>query len=110
MSDKHNPKPTEAPSNTKPQPKPATVTLGARGGTTVLVAVGGNTIPATLTVVDASGTPVAIYTAGPAGPQITTRNMVLTTNDGQPVDNNQNALTMGPDGPTLLEDFQFVEK
>jgi catalase len=33
-----------------------------------------------------------------------------TTNSGAPVYNNENVLTVGPRGPILLEDYQFVEK
>ncbi|MDB5454847.1 MAG: Catalase [Caulobacter sp.] len=36
--------------------------------------------------------------------------VVLTTNQGIPVSDNQNALTVGPRGPTLLEDFVLREK
>ncbi|HET9624771.1 MAG TPA: catalase [Kofleriaceae bacterium] len=35
---------------------------------------------------------------------------VLTTNQGVPVSDDQNSLTIGPRGPTLLEDFHFLEK
>jgi catalase len=34
----------------------------------------------------------------------------LTTSNGAPVADNQNAKTVGPRGPVLLEDFQLVEK
>jgi len=34
----------------------------------------------------------------------------LTTNNGAPVYNNQESLTVGPRGPVLLEDYHFVEK
>ena len=34
----------------------------------------------------------------------------LTTNQGVPVSDNQNSLKVGPRGPTLLEDFHFLEK
>ncbi|KAJ9067897.1 catalase A [Entomophthora muscae] len=34
----------------------------------------------------------------------------LTTNDGQPIDNDMSLLTVGQDGPALLQDFQFIEK
>jgi catalase len=35
---------------------------------------------------------------------------VLTTNQGVPVSDDQNSLKIGPRGPTLLEDFHFLEK
>ncbi|HEY0194129.1 MAG TPA: catalase, partial [Kofleriaceae bacterium] len=35
---------------------------------------------------------------------------VLTTNQGVPISDDQNSLTVGPRGPTLLEDFHFLEK
>lgn len=34
----------------------------------------------------------------------------LTTNQGVPVIDNQNSLTVGPRGPVLLQDVQFIEK
>ncbi|KAI0225508.1 catalase A, partial [Massospora cicadina] len=34
----------------------------------------------------------------------------LTTNDGHPIDNDMSLLTVGQDGPALLQDFQFIEK
>jgi catalase len=34
----------------------------------------------------------------------------LTTSNGAPVENNQNSLTVGPDGPTLLQDFHLIDK
>ncbi len=34
----------------------------------------------------------------------------LTTNSGAPVPDNQNAMTAGPRGPMLLQDFWFMEK
>jgi catalase len=34
----------------------------------------------------------------------------LTTNQGVPVSDDQNSLKVGPRGPTLLEDFHFLEK
>ncbi|HEX3757438.1 MAG TPA: catalase [Kofleriaceae bacterium] len=34
----------------------------------------------------------------------------LTTNQGVPVSDDQNSLKIGPRGPTLLEDFHFLEK
>ena len=34
----------------------------------------------------------------------------LTTSNGAPVADNQNAKTVGPRGPVLLEDYQLVEK
>ncbi|HEY6175592.1 MAG TPA: catalase, partial [Kofleriaceae bacterium] len=35
---------------------------------------------------------------------------ILTTNQGVPVSDDQNSLKIGPRGPTLLEDFHFLEK
>jgi len=35
---------------------------------------------------------------------------VLTTNQGVPISDDQNSLKIGPRGPTLLEDFHFLEK
>jgi len=35
---------------------------------------------------------------------------VLTTNQGVPISDDQNSLTIGPRGPTLLEDFHLLEK
>jgi catalase len=34
----------------------------------------------------------------------------LTTNQGVPVTDNQNSLTIGQRGPVLLQDVQFIEK
>ena len=34
----------------------------------------------------------------------------LTTSSGSPVENNQNSQTVGPDGPTLLQDFHLIDK
>ncbi|MCM2676794.1 catalase [Shouchella plakortidis] len=34
----------------------------------------------------------------------------LTTNQGQPIYDNQNSRTAGQRGPTLLEDYQLIEK
>jgi len=34
----------------------------------------------------------------------------LTTNQGTPIGDNQNSLTAGPNGPTLLEDYNLIEK
>ena len=34
----------------------------------------------------------------------------ITTDTGKPVGDNQNSLTAGPAGPTLLEDFHLIEK
>ena len=39
-----------------------------------------------------------------------TERPVLTTTAGAPVASNQNALTVGPRGPVLLEDYQLFEK
>jgi catalase len=35
---------------------------------------------------------------------------ILTTTGGNPIADNQNALTAGPRGPVLLEDYQLIEK
>jgi len=34
----------------------------------------------------------------------------LTTSSGSPVENNQHSLTVGTDGPTLLQDFHLIDK
>ena len=34
----------------------------------------------------------------------------LTTTAGAPVADNQNALTAGPRGPVLMQDYQLLEK
>ena len=34
----------------------------------------------------------------------------LTTSNGTPIDNNQNSLTVGYNGPTLLQDFALIDK
>lgn len=34
----------------------------------------------------------------------------LTTSNGAPVDDNQNSLTVGPDGPILIQDFHLIDK
>src|SRR4030095_13919537 len=36
--------------------------------------------------------------------------VVLTTNQGVPISDDQNSLKIGPRGPTLLEDFHLLEK
>lgn len=36
--------------------------------------------------------------------------LTLTTSSGSPIDNNQNSLTVGPNGPTLLQDFTLIDK
>ena len=36
--------------------------------------------------------------------------VVLTTNQGVPISDDQNSLKVGPRGPTLLEDFHLLEK
>ncbi len=35
---------------------------------------------------------------------------ILTTSNGNPVDDNQNSLTAGPNGPVLLQDFHLIDK
>jgi len=37
-------------------------------------------------------------------------NPILTTSNGNPVDNNQTSQTAGPNGPVLLQDFHLVDK
>ena len=34
----------------------------------------------------------------------------MTTSWGMPIDDDQNSLTVGPRGPQLLQDSQFIEK
>ena len=34
----------------------------------------------------------------------------MTTNEGYPVNDDENSQTVGEGGPTLLQDFQFIEK
>jgi catalase len=34
----------------------------------------------------------------------------LTTSNGAPIDNNQNSMTAGPNGPILLQDFTLIDK
>jgi catalase len=41
--------------------------------------------------------------SGPAGGQ-------LTTSAGNPIADNQNALSAGPRGPLLMQDYQLIEK
>ncbi|WP_370294295.1 catalase, partial [Rossellomorea marisflavi] len=38
------------------------------------------------------------------------KNQKLPTNQGAPIGDNQNSLTAGSNGPTLLEDYQLIEK
>ena len=35
---------------------------------------------------------------------------ILTTSSGSPVDDNQNSLTAGRDGPILIQDFHLIDK
>ena len=37
-------------------------------------------------------------------------NSLLTTSSGSAVDDNQNSLTIGSDGPILLQDFNLIDK
>jgi catalase len=37
-------------------------------------------------------------------------NAKMTTNQGHPINDDDNSLTVGERGPTLLQDFQFIEK
>ena len=39
-----------------------------------------------------------------------TSTSILTTSSGSPVDDNQNSLTAGPDGPILIQDFHLIDK
>jgi len=34
----------------------------------------------------------------------------LTTSTGNPIDNNQNSLTAGPNGPICIMDFTLIDK
>ena len=34
----------------------------------------------------------------------------ITTSTGAPFDDNQNSLTVGPNGPILLQDFNLIDK
>jgi len=36
--------------------------------------------------------------------------VVMTTSSGNPIDNNQNSMTAGPQGPILLQDFTLIDK
>jgi len=38
------------------------------------------------------------------------RRPVMTTTSGVPIADNQNALTAGPQGPLLVQDWQLIEK
>jgi catalase len=42
--------------------------------------------------------------------QPTITSSVLTTSNGNPVDDNQNSLTAGEYGPILLQDFHLIDK
>ena len=58
-----------------------------------------------------SRTPSAVVSEGGETHQTTTSaDSTLTTNQGMPVSDNQNSLTSGARGPTLLEDFVLREK
>ena len=35
---------------------------------------------------------------------------IMTTSTGSPVDDNQNSLTAGTEGPLLLQDFHLIDK
>jgi len=35
---------------------------------------------------------------------------ILTTSNGDPVDDNQHSMTAGPEGPILLQDFHLIDK
>jgi catalase len=54
--------------------------------------------------------PAVIGHGGELHQQARDADTVLTTNQGVPVSDDQNSLTIGPRGPTLLEDFHFLEK
>ena len=55
-----------------------------------------------------SGGSTQIGTGGETHQQATEQ--VLTTNQGVPISDDQNSLRIGARGPTLLEDFHFLEK
>lgn len=38
------------------------------------------------------------------------KKVTLTTSSGSPVDNNQSSITIGPNGPTLIQDFHLIDK
>ena len=42
--------------------------------------------------------------------QMDTKTTVLTTSNGDPVDDNQNSITAGEYGPILLQDFHLIDK
>ena len=46
----------------------------------------------------------------PKQPHQANKNENLTTTAGNPIADNQNALTAGPQGPLLLQDYQLIEK
>ena len=35
---------------------------------------------------------------------------IITNSQGHPIDDNQNSLTAGPNGPILLQDFHLIDK
>ena len=39
-----------------------------------------------------------------------TQKQVITTSTGQPFADNQNSMTVGPNGPILLQDFHLLDK
>jgi catalase len=53
---------------------------------------------------------IALRQGGELHEQAGEQHPVLTTNEGQPVSDNQNSLRSAPRGPTLLEDFVLREK
>ncbi len=59
-----------------------------------------------------TSTPAPKATTGNGGElhQVASGESVLTTNQGLPIADNQNTLTLGPRGPQLLEDFILREK
>jgi catalase len=40
----------------------------------------------------------------------TPNSSILTTSNGNPIDDNQNSLTAGEYGPILLQDFALIDK
>lgn len=63
---------------------------------------------ANATVSGASQTTTGKASEGPQSGKI--EQSILTTAQGIPIGDNQNSLKLGPNGPTLLEDFQLREK
>jgi len=55
---------------------------------------------------------IPLFLPGPAFAQSMegSSNATMTTNQGYPITDDDNSLTVGNRGPTLLQDFQFIEK